>query len=300
MSEYNQASYNLHGYNISSAADYFFKLSFSEVIQSSVITIVNNAYPKARLYESVNKSTMAIVPGRFIQSLASISISKLKASLLGCSWRRALFNEAVALNSAICYGYFWQKSNAIETIDALANLLGISWREGIMEESISLEQAGILGYFWQRLNVPENVLADIQHSAISKLKANAIEAVNQDSHLSSIVQLPTNLREIIETNTVLSSDTFLTGEILTLVDAICDAENNEILTCNIDVTLEPGETLIIDAATYNVWIDQVNAIYTHSGDWIDEIVRNTRSLVITAASGASNISAKIMYTERFL
>ena len=58
--------------------------------------------------------------------------------------------------------------------------------------------------------------------------------------------------------------------------------------------------MIIDANTYNVWIDQQNAVYVHSGDWLDELNRETQDFVITAASGAGNLEASILYTERYL
>lgn len=72
------------------------------------------------------------------------------------------------------------------------------------------------------------------------------------------------------------------------------------LTCYLNVTLRPGDVLIIDAETYNVLKNGQNAIDIQSGDWIDELNRNTTDITITAASGAGNLTATAVYTERYL
>lgn len=299
MSEYNLAQYNLLGYNISSASDYYLKITFSVKVDNTVITIVNNAYPKARLYEAINKGILAIVPGRFVSALASTVVQKTKASMIGCSWRKVTAAEIVKAK-VICLGYFWKTATGNETVDAKAAILGCSWQAVEYAETVECIKADVLGYFWQRLNLAENILADIKHSCLVKIPVTARENVNGTLHQSIIANLSPSLNEIVDKQIILSTELFLKGEVSNLINAICDAENNEILICNIDVTLEPGDVLIIDADTYNVWINQENAIYTHSGDWIDELVRNTRNLSIRADSGESNIEATVLYTERFL
>lgn len=85
-----------------------------------------------------------------------------------------------------------------------------------------------------------------------------------------------------------------------LVSASANLEAVDMKTAVLTVTLKPGERLIIDASTYNVLLNGKNAIEIHSGDWIDELNRETQSIVITAASGVGNLSASILYTERYL
>lgn len=85
-----------------------------------------------------------------------------------------------------------------------------------------------------------------------------------------------------------------------LVSNSASLENVELRTCVLTLTLAPGQTLIVDAINYNVLLDSQNAIEVQSGDWIDELNRNTTDITITAASGATNLSASILYTERYL
>lgn len=64
--------------------------------------------------------------------------------------------------------------------------------------------------------------------------------------------------------------------------------------------LKPGERVIIDASNYNVLLNGENAIWYQSGDWLDELNRETVSISISAASGVDNLTASILYTERYL
>ena len=77
----------------------------------------------------------------------------------------------------------------------------------------------------------------------------------------------------------------------------------EEIVCILNLSLEPGEKLIVDANNYNVLVNNQNMIHTQEGRWLDEIDRNTIDITITAASGSNSIegiSAKILYTERWL
>ena len=84
------------------------------------------------------------------------------------------------------------------------------------------------------------------------------------------------------------------------VDESASLENIDVKTCYLTVTLRPGQVLIVDANTYNVLLNGQNAIEIQSGDWIDELNRNTVDLKIEAASGSANLDAIILYTERYL
>lgn len=67
----------------------------------------------------------------------------------------------------------------------------------------------------------------------------------------------------------------------------------------IDVTIPPGSTLIIDSENYNVLLDGENVIDKHSGDWLDELTRNTFD--ITLGSGVvGDLEGSLLYTERYL
>ena len=74
----------------------------------------------------------------------------------------------------------------------------------------------------------------------------------------------------------------------------------DIIVCELNITLKPGQKLIVDATNYNVLLDNENAIWAQSGAWIDELTRETSSISINASSGVANLSANILYTERYL
>lgn len=85
-----------------------------------------------------------------------------------------------------------------------------------------------------------------------------------------------------------------------LVSVTASLEAVDTKTSFLTVTLKPGERLIVDASTYNVLLNGENAIETHSGDWIDELTRETQTIIISAATGATDLAATILYTERYL
>ena len=94
-------------------------------------------------------------------------------------------------------------------------------------------------------------------------------------------------------------------ELYELINKSISIEAVDIKTCYIGDTtnqfiLKPGDKLIIDANNYNVLLNSENAIWYQSGDWIDELDRETVGIEISAASGVSNLSATILYTERYL
>lgn len=70
--------------------------------------------------------------------------------------------------------------------------------------------------------------------------------------------------------------------------------------CILDVTLAPGQVLVIDSANYTVTIDGENRMDIHSGAWFDELNRDTVSISIQTAAGVSHLSAALDYTERYL
>lgn len=85
-----------------------------------------------------------------------------------------------------------------------------------------------------------------------------------------------------------------------LVSTVLSVESVQEFVCMLNVTLKPGQRLIIDADNYNITVDGVDMIECHSGEWLDALNRNTTGISIQAASGGRNLSASILYTERYL
>ena len=128
-----------------------------------------------------------------------------------------------------------------------------------------------------------------------------LEEVIEDIILGADIVTGVTGAESVEADTILGADIlggFISG--YEFVDESASLENVDTRTCYLTVTLQPNQILVIDANTYNVLLDGENAIDIQSGDWIDELSRNTVDLKIEAASGSANLDATILYTERYL
>ena len=70
-------------------------------------------------------------------------------------------------------------------------------------------------------------------------------------------------------------------------------------TLNLTLDLQPGESVIIDAAQYYVtYQNGVDTTDSASGDWLDDLSRKTREISI--GYNRSAITTKIEYSERYL
>ncbi|MBQ6519485.1 MAG: hypothetical protein IJI14_12245 [Anaerolineaceae bacterium] len=147
----------------------------------------------------------------------------------------------------------------------------------------------------------ETISADISLGAEIAILIDMAEQIRGRNNLGADIALAVDLTESVDNYAVLGADIAVADlEGFELVSAQTTAESIETKTCVLKITLKPGERLIIDANNYNVLLNGENAIYVQSGDWIDELIRNTTAIEITAASGGSNLAASILYTERFL
>lgn len=156
-------------------------------------------------------------------------------------------------------------------------------------------------YVLAKANGAENADADILLSAEIFPAISGLEEVTTDCALGADIEADIIGAEIIDANTTLSAvivSPLTSG--YEFVDESASLENIDVKTCYLTVTLRPGQVLIIDANTYNVLLNGQNAIEIQSGDWIDELNRNTVDLKIEAASGSANLDATILYTERYL
>lgn len=156
-------------------------------------------------------------------------------------------------------------------------------------------------YVLAKANGSEHADADILLSAEIFPVISILEEVTADCTLYADIKADIIGTEIIDANTTLSA--IIVSPLTSgyeFVDESASLENIDVKTCYLTVTLRPGQVLIVDANTYNVLLNGQNAIEIQSGDWIDELNRNTVDIKIESASGASNLSATILYTERYL
>lgn len=299
---FNLSRYNLMGYNVTPINEIFTSVKAYERVNFISVSTTTNVFPVARAYTTITKGTLRITLGRFSQKTnSSISIDLLKADLIGYSWRKVTAAENIT-GSFIGWWYFWRKLSTSDAIDCnKANIAGYSWRQAETLDEIDCANADVLSYFWQKLTIQENItgaFAISNNALISMLSSDVLTGKLKISQ--KVLSSAAASTEITMGNRHLSQYVMTNGETLDLIDAISSVESLKLKTCVLTLTLKPGQTLIVDANTYNVWIDGENAVYTHSGDWLDELDRNTQKFEITAGTNLRHLSASILYTERYL
>jgi len=167
-----------------------------------------------------------------------------------------------------------------ETVDELAE-------EGQMSVILSTE-------------FTEEVTAELELSADVSLVRSGAETITGDLNIFADIYVSTSSGVNVTSVDKIAANIKLFAEGYELVSESASLEAIDIKTCVLTLTLKPGQRLIIDANTYNVLLDGENAIDVQSGDWIDELSRETTDITISAASGVGNLSASIVYTERYL
>ena len=159
-----------------------------------------------------------------------------------------------------------------------------------------------LSYSYLRMNAAETF--DVEALNLSQIiNADGIgaEAFETDTNLSQIINADgtgsasvdtgrCELGQIIFESADCGEVFASTVDVIALTEFVCEFP---------DLVLKPGQTLVIDASTFNVLLDGENAIHLQKGDWLDDMNRNTQSITITG-TGASRLTAEILYTERFL
>lgn len=134
--------------------------------------------------------------------------------------------------------------------------------------------------------ISETVSASINLGADIKINGKASETISADIALGADLALPEiGIYELVNRSINVEAMDF----------RICHIGNN-----TDQFVLKPGERVIIDANNYNVLLNGENAIWYQTGEWLDELNRETVSISISAASGVDNLTASILYTERYL
>lgn len=171
---------------------------------------------------------------------------------------------------------------------------------GSGSETVSTESITALQYLWCSGIWTEQVDSDTVISANSMMRTNAAEIISGSAGLGRFCYLTSEVSEIVGSSALLGQNIYAESEVFELVSSTSSVNTFEEKTCSLNLTLRPGQILVINSENYSVTLDGQNAIYVQSGDWIDELDRNTMQLAISASSGAANLSASIIYTERYL
>ena len=171
-----------------------------------------------------------------------------------------------------------------------------------MAETV-VENVVALGYNLDKLNVFEKLYADLVMSAdvIDKSGTISEEWVNGKWQLGADIVEISDLHETVIGRLSLGADICDRDGMnyYEIVTSICDIEAVDEFVTVLNVTLLPGQKIIVDADNFDVLVNNQNAIWVMDGDWLNRLNRNTQNIRIQC--GTTNaLSARILYTERYL
>lgn len=167
------------------------------------------------------------------------------------------------------------------------------------------QNAYALGYFSFKANVYESFNREnlnLSQIAMLTTENGPIETLDQDAiNLSQSAYIDggayetfdiekCNLGQIIFESSDCGEVFASSADVISLSEYVCEFSG---------LTLKPGQVLVVDASSFNILLDGKNAIHLHKGEWLDDLNRNTQSITITG-TGASRLTAEILYTERYL
>lgn len=191
--------------------------------------------------------------------------------------------DTVANESVTCSGYLsagvMQHAAMEESVDARAAANGaISMTTGAYEH---VKKSGL--HLGARLS----------------LRTATDGLVQAAAHLGCVCTLATGSYMDVQGEAVLGSMASMPGQNLyEIISSAVDMEAQDIINVIIDVTLEPGQTLVIDSNDYVVLLNGENIVARHAGGW-PFFDRRTRSMQIETGNPVS-LEASILYTERWL
>ena len=168
--------------------------------------------------------------------------------------------------------------------------------EAVSDAEIIGEHSTMIG----PITAAETVSGEAVCRSNTWLKAVAGIEIAADVKIGSVICVVGTAAEVITARAYTEKETWLIAAFYELMSGSASLEAVDIEVCELNLTLKPGQRLVVDAVNYNVLLDGQNYIWAQSGEWIDELSRDTSSISITAATGVGNLEASILYTERYL
>jgi len=187
-----------------------------------------------------------------------------------------------------------------EQVDKSADGIQALAAVGSGEETISEGVTEGLLYINPKPVFTETVSEEVALGAVIGIPVQFAESIRENVILGADIAIPTEFAETVFPAVILGAIIAIPTEGFELISANATPESIETKVCILNISLKPGDRLVIDANNYNVLLNGDNAIWVQSGDWIDELIRNTTEVKIDAAAGVGNVKASILYTERYL
>lgn len=234
------------------------------------------------------------------------------------SFNQTIFNRG-PFNLSESANATWFDIEATELIDAVTSVSKDVFLLCIPHENVGISIHGekfknftanaheILGYnvalegsYWKDVQFDEKMDTSIKLSVEYRPEVSYYETHDCEAEVKYSRHLFVTGGETVDAETTVYCEYRTVADGNELVSQVADLAIVEEIACVLNLTLQPGERLIVDANNYNVLVDNENMIYTQEGEWLDELTRDTYSITVTAASGGAGLQSKILYTERFL
>ena len=134
--------------------------------------------------------------------------------------------------------------------------------------------------------------------------------VKDKSAWNGIFEVVTYMAPKVRDELVIGSDidcvTYLGNKIMdvagvmayAIFDAVMSAETYEEIVMDLAVTIPKRGVLVIDSDNFRVLLNGQNVIKYHSGDWINELCRQSSS--ITISGGGNSLEATVYFQELWL
>jgi len=233
-------------------------------------------------------------------------------------FNRGIFNLSESANAQWLDIEAYENVNAITSVSKDIYLLcipheGVGMRvHGERFKSLDVTAHEVLGYnvalegtFWKDVQCDEWVYTEAVICSIYSPTVEGHEESDNEAWVCSENRIKAVGAETVDAESYGCREWHPDVEGNELVSQVASGIYVEEIACLLNLTLNPGERLIVDAGNYNVYIldqynNMTNMIHTQQGEWLDELTRDALSVSITAAAGGANLSASILYTERWL
>ena len=190
--------------------------------------------------------------------------------------------------------------NAYERVNFTGTLTPVRYKTATGSERVTSTVIPSIEYWMIQSGEEDIVMSTLRPSIIVRPTVEPGESITGTASSGFDANIDLTGHETISADVFPQFIQWTPGEGYELVSSLVHAESVAETVCDLTVTLNPGSTIVIDATNYNVLIDGENAIWVQSGEWLDNLNRETMSINIQAASGNDGLAATILYTERYL
>lgn len=217
---------------------------------------------------------------------SATTFDKLKAA--------ALFNAYIGLGQTTKDTLIMQSVyNAAASIAAgtiESSQLETAFDSDITGTYIAYGHDAIAGNFDQEIEMANIVMDKTPQAATFQQKSNLGPVVKDKMANSATFSCKSNMGNI-----VMDPEENISYAIF---GAAISAESLEEFVLTLSCTIPAGGTLVVDSDNFRVLLNGNNAIKYHSGDWIDELSRQSEQIKIEG--GASSLTASIYFQELWL